>query len=58
MHSYFLYPLLSGKPRTHVKRPLHTNRVILQLRRRADPKELFTPKGIRTLDLMGHLHSK
>jgi hypothetical protein len=47
-----VYPPLLGKPRTHVKRPLHTDRVILRLRRRAGPKELFALKGIRTLDLM------
>ena len=41
-----------GKPRTRVKRPLHTYQVMIRLRRRASPKELFAPKGIRTLDLM------
>jgi len=42
---YFVYPPLSGKPQTDVKRPLHTDR--------ASPKKLFAPKEIRTLDLMG-----
>lgn len=48
-----MYPLLSGKPRTHLKHLLHTDRVILRLRRRFGPKELFAPKGIQTLNLMG-----
>jgi hypothetical protein len=47
-----VYPFLSSKPQTHVKCLLHTDRIILRLRQRVDPKELFAPKGIRTLDLM------
>jgi hypothetical protein len=50
---HFVYILLSGKLQTHVKRPLHTDRVKLRLRWRVSPKQLFTPKGIQTLDLMG-----
>jgi hypothetical protein len=51
-HNYFMYSLLSDKLQTRVKRSLHTNRVILQLRQRADPNKLFVPKEIRTLNLM------
>jgi hypothetical protein len=40
---------MSGKLQTRIKHPLHMDRII---RRRADPKKLFTPKEIRTLDLM------
>jgi hypothetical protein len=47
-----MYPLLLGKLRTHVKHPFHLDRLILWFCRRAGPKELFAPKGIRTLDLM------
>jgi hypothetical protein len=47
-----MYQPLSGKPWTRVKRPLHIDRVILQLLRRAGPKELFASKGFRTLDLI------
>jgi hypothetical protein len=50
---HFGYPSMSGKLRTCVKRPLHTDRVILRLRRRVGLKKLCIPKGIRTLDLMG-----
>jgi hypothetical protein len=32
---HFVYPPLSSKPRTHVKHPLHTDRVILRLHRQA-----------------------
>jgi hypothetical protein len=53
MQGHFVYQPLSGKLRTRAKRPLHTDRVILRFRRRASPKELFAPKEIRTLDLMG-----
>jgi hypothetical protein len=42
-----VYPLLSGKPRTYVKRPLLTDRVILRL-----ALKNFALKGIRILDLM------
>jgi len=47
-----VYPPMSSKPRTHVKRPFHTDRVILLLHQWAGPKKLFVPKKIRTLDLM------
>jgi len=50
--SYFVYPHMSGKPQTYVKRSLQTNRVILWLRRQADSKELFSPKEIRILNLI------
>jgi hypothetical protein len=50
---HFVYPPLSGKPRTRVKRSLHTDWIILQLHRQADPKKLFASKRIRILDLMG-----
>jgi hypothetical protein len=33
--------------------PFHMNRIILRLRQQADPKKLFTPKKIRTLEFMG-----
>jgi hypothetical protein len=46
-------PTLSGEPRTRIKRPLHTDRVILQLRQWAGSKKLFAPKEIRTLDIIG-----
>jgi len=48
-----MYPPLSGKPRTYVKRPFHTDWVILWFCQRAGSKELFAPKEIRTLDLIG-----
>jgi hypothetical protein len=47
-----MYLLLSGKLRICVKCPFHTDQVILRPHRRVGPKELFTPKGIQTLDLM------
>jgi hypothetical protein len=50
--SHFVYPSLLGKPRTRAKRPFHTDWVILRLRRWIGSKELFVPKGIRTLDLI------
>jgi len=51
--SHFMYQPLSGKPWTRVKRPLYTDQIILRFRLQAGPKELFAPKEIRTLDLMG-----
>ena len=47
-----MYPLLLGKPQTRVKRPLHTDRVILRLWQQAGPKKLFAPKRFQALDLM------
>jgi hypothetical protein len=46
------YPPLLSKSRIHTKRPIHTEWVILWLCWRADPNELFPPKGIPILDLM------
>jgi len=43
---------LSDKPRTRAKYSLHTDWVIIWLRRRAGPKELFAAKEIRTSDLI------
>jgi hypothetical protein len=50
---HFVYPPLLGKSRICVKRPLHTDRIILRLRSQAGPKKLFASKGIRTLDFIG-----
>jgi hypothetical protein len=45
--SHFVYPLFSGKPWIRVKRPFHTNQVILKLCQQADRKELFAPREFK-----------
>jgi hypothetical protein len=48
-----MYTPLLSKPWIRIKCPLHTDLVIFRLRRQASLNELFAPKGIQTLDLMG-----
>jgi hypothetical protein len=45
--SHFVYPFFSSKPRIRVKRPLHTNQVILKLCQQAGRKELFAPREFK-----------
>lgn len=49
--SHFVYPLMSGKSRIRAKRPLHTNRVRLQLRQRSWSQEIVCTQGDSNLRL-------